>query len=165
VCEAAAEARLPIYLYGSRRPVLERLVHRLKIRFPTLEVAGIDPSRARPRVFPPPVDDPEDREDAERIHGSGARIAFVGLGCPLQEMWTAAQRERIGVPALCVGAAFDFHAGDRSRPPQWAQDRGIEWLFRLAQDPRRLAGRYARYNTLFLLHLGRALLARRWRGA
>jgi exopolysaccharide biosynthesis WecB/TagA/CpsF family protein len=157
VCAAAARERLPIFLYGSRAAVLEPLTARLHARFPSLRIAGADPSRQRPRGFPPSVEEPEDRADVAQIRRSGARIVLIGLGCPLQEMWAAAHREALGVPALCVGAAFDFHAGLKARAPQAMQDHGLEWLYRLAQDPRRLFARYARYNTLFLVELARAL--------
>jgi exopolysaccharide biosynthesis WecB/TagA/CpsF family protein len=156
-CAAAEREGLPMYLYGSVPAVLEPLHVRLRCLYPRLAIAGVYASRMRPRVFPPPVDEPEDRDDAVRIRASGARILLVGLGCPLQEMWAAAQRERLGMPALCVGAAFDFLAGRKARAPVWMQERGLEWLHRLAHDPRRLAGRYARYNALYLFYLARAL--------
>jgi exopolysaccharide biosynthesis WecB/TagA/CpsF family protein len=164
VCAAAARERLPIYLYGSRPEVIAQLVERLPARFPGLAIAGADPSRVRPRRFPPPVDEAEDRADVEAIRESGARILFIGLGCPLQETWAAAHRDRLAMPSLCVGAAFDFHAGLKARAPRWLQERGLEWTWRLAQDPRRLAFRYARYNSAFLVgmtvQLARALAAR-----
>lgn len=161
VCAAAARERLPIYLYGSRPEVVERLAARLPERFPGLAIAGVDPSRVRPPGFPPSVEEPEDRADVARIVASGARIVFIGLGCPLQETWVAAHREALGMPALCVGAAFDFHAGVKVRAPEWLQRLGLEWLFRLAQDPRRLFRRYARTNSEFLLRLGAGLAAKR----
>jgi len=163
VCAAAARQRLPIFLYGSRDAVIARLTERLRARFPSLPIAGVDPSRVRPKRFPPPVDEPEDLADVERIRASAARILFVGLGCPLQETWAAAHRERLGMPALCVGAAFDFHAGLKSRAPQVLQDHGLEWTWRLLQDPRRLLGRYARYNSAFLGRIAAELA--RGRGA
>lgn len=162
-CCAAAREALPVYLYGSTERALAALRRRLAARFPGLPIAGAFASRRRAPGFPPAVDEEADREDAERVRRSGARLVFVGLGCPLQELWADAQRERLGVPALCVGAAFDFHAGLRRRPPALVQAAGLEWAFRLAQDPRRLAGRYARHNTAFLVRLAGALVAARLR--
>jgi exopolysaccharide biosynthesis WecB/TagA/CpsF family protein len=161
VCGAAAHVGLPIFLYGSRAETLAALAGNLRSQFSGLVIAGVDPSRMRPRTFPPPVDDPEDLADVERIRASGARVLLVGLGCPLQELWAARHRDALSMPVLCVGAAFDFHAGVRARAPRLLQDAGLEWLFRLAQDPRRLARRYAITNTQFLLALARELL---WAG-
>ena len=161
VCEAAAREGVPIYLYGSLPKVLRPLVANLRARWPSLRIVGAHPSRMRERSFPPSVDEDFDRDDVERIKMSGARLVFIGLGCPLQEMWAVAQRERLGMPALCVGAAFDFHAGLKQRAPAFMQRLGLEWAYRLAQDPRRLIGRYAKYNSQFLLHLARALFAPR----
>ena len=161
VCAAAAREGLPIYLYGSLGRVLLPLGRNLRAAFPGLRIAGAYSPRMRTRCFPPPVDDPIDFEDVERIRDSGARLVFVGLGCPLQELWVAAHRERLGMPALCVGAAFDFHAGLKRRAPSWMQRLGLEWMYRLMQDPRRLFRRYAETNTRFLLHLARALTSRR----
>jgi exopolysaccharide biosynthesis WecB/TagA/CpsF family protein len=160
VCAACAREGLPIYLYGSRPAVLKPLAANLRARFPRLAIAGVDPSRVRPKTFPPPTDEPDDRRDVARIQASGARVVFVGLGCPLQELWVATHKRALGMPALCVGAAFDFHAGLLARAPQAMQDRGLEWLFRLSRDPRRLLPRYARYNTEFLLRFGLAWLRR-----
>jgi exopolysaccharide biosynthesis WecB/TagA/CpsF family protein len=150
VCAEAARRGQSIYLYGSRGPVLAALARNLRARFPRLRIAGMNPSRVRSKAFPPTVDAPEDRADIAAIRASGARILFVGLGCPLQETWAAAHRESLAMPSLCVGAAFDFHAGLLERAPRAMRDHGLEWLFRLAQDPRRLFARYARHNTQFL---------------
>ena len=81
---------------------------------------------------------------------SGAEIVFVGLGCPKQDAWAHAHRDRLPMPMLCVGAAFDFHAGTVKQAPSWMQSTGLEWVFRLAVEPRRLWKRYARYNPLFV---------------
>jgi exopolysaccharide biosynthesis WecB/TagA/CpsF family protein len=161
VCAEAARAALPIYLYGSKPGVLAALERSLGERCPGLQIAGVDASRIRPRIYPPPTDEPEDRADVERIRTSGARILLVGLGCPLQELWAAAHADALSMPVLCVGAAFDFHAGLLERAPQAMQDLGLEWVFRLWRDPRRLFARYARYNTLFLVRLFRELVAAR----
>ncbi|MDB4973970.1 MAG: teichoic acid biosynthesis protein [Myxococcaceae bacterium] len=136
VCESAAREGLPIFLYGSRPEVLARLQQRLLARFRGLEVAGTLAGRFRPLTAA------EQTEDARAINGSGARITFLGMGCPRQEWWAFHMRERISMPLLAVGAAFDFHAGMVAQAPPWMQARGLEWLFRLSTDPRRLWRRY-----------------------
>ena len=160
-CAAAERERLPIFLYGSRPAVILKLRDRLRGRFPRLAFAGVEPSRVRPRRFPPPTAEPADFDDVERIRESGAALVFVGLGCPLQELWVAAHREHLGMPALCVGAAFDFHAGLLPRAPDWMQARGLEWLYRLAREPRRLWRRYLLHNPAYLARLAVELAARR----
>jgi N-acetylglucosaminyldiphosphoundecaprenol N-acetyl-beta-D-mannosaminyltransferase len=136
VCEAAARHDLPIFLYGSRPEVLERLVDTLRQRFSGLQIAGTIEGRFRPLTHA------EQEQDAERIRSSGARIVFIGMGCPRQEWWAFSMRERLSMPLLAVGAAFDFHAGLVAQAPSWMQARGLEWLYRLGSDPRRLWRRY-----------------------
>jgi N-acetylglucosaminyldiphosphoundecaprenol N-acetyl-beta-D-mannosaminyltransferase len=89
----------------------------------------------------------------------------VGLGCPRQERWAAAHREELGMPVVCVGAAFDFHAGTLRQAPAWMQDRGLEWLFRLLVEPRRLWRRYTKHIPLFVVLVARQFLAGRLRVA
>jgi N-acetylglucosaminyldiphosphoundecaprenol N-acetyl-beta-D-mannosaminyltransferase len=94
---------------------------------------------------------PEEQEAyAREISASGARILFVGIGCPKQERWMAAHRDRIRAVMLGVGAAFDFHTGRVPQAPRWMQAAGLEWLFRLFMEPRRLWRRYARHNPRFV---------------
>lgn len=110
----------------------------------------------------------EDEDDSvvEGIAGSGADVLFVALPSPQKEMWVAPRLQRLGVP-LCVGVggSFDVLAGVRRRAPVWMQRAGLEWLFRLAQEPRRLTGRYAKTNLLFASMVVRELVARRRKGA
>lgn len=136
VCEAAERERLPIFLYGSRPEVLARLSERLRARFPALQIAGSLPGRFRPLTTA------EQETDAHAIARSGARLLFVGMGCPRQEWWAFHMRERLSLPILTVGAAFDFHAGMVPQAPPWMQARGLEWMFRLWSEPRRLWRRY-----------------------
>lgn len=144
VCEAAVRGGLPIYLYGSRPEVLERLAANLERTIPGLVIAGAVPS-----VFAR-VDPQEQDAIAERIVASGARLVFVGLGCPRQEVFAYEMRGRLGLPVLAVGAAFDYHAGLRREPPAWVQRAGLQWLWRLAGDPRRLWKRYLTTNPAFI---------------
>jgi exopolysaccharide biosynthesis WecB/TagA/CpsF family protein len=136
LCAGAAREGLPVYLYGSNPPVLPVLRERLLARVPSLRIAGLEPGRYR-RL------EPSEREALARtIRDSGAALVFVGLGCPRQEVFVYENRERIGVPLVAVGAAFDFHAGLVPQAPRVMQRHGLEWLFRLAHEPRRLWRRY-----------------------
>jgi N-acetylglucosaminyldiphosphoundecaprenol N-acetyl-beta-D-mannosaminyltransferase len=92
------------------------------------------------------------------INGSGADVVWVGVGVPKQEKWMAAVRDRLDAPVLVgVGAAFDFHAGLVPQAPAWMQSSGLEWVYRLSREPRRLWRRYLRYNPRFV-----AGFARQW---
>lgn len=151
-CEAAAEAGLPIYLFGSTPEMLTELESALKSKFPKLEIAGARPSRFRTMT-------PEERDElVTDIRISGAKITFVGLGCPRQEVWGYEFRERLSMPLLAVGAAFAFHAGQLEQAPQYLQDRGLEWLFRLTREPKRLWRRYVILNPLYLSMLAGQVL-------
>lgn len=154
VCAAAAREGLPIALFGSTAATLDLLAARLPARFPGLRIAW--------REAPPfgPWGAEEDARVAREVEASGARILFVGLGCPKQERWMAAQRGRLRAVMLGVGAAFDFHAGRVRQAPALVQRAGLEWLFRLAMEPRRLARRYLKHNPRFALLAARELLRR-----
>lgn len=132
VCERAAREGLPIYLYGSRPEVLERLSNNLRARCPGLKIAGAQPSRFRQLTAE------EQRHVTAQIKESGAAITFVGLGCPRQEVWAYEHRDALAIPVIAVGAAFDFHAGTLAQAPVSWQRHGLEWLFRLLHEPRRL---------------------------
>lgn len=155
LCGQAAEKRLSIFLYGSTPETLERLTHNLKIAFPQLAIAGVS---SPPFRLP---SDEEDRKMIDIINGSGAHIVFTGLGCPKQELWMAAHRGKIRAVMIGVGAAFDYHAGTMKRAPLWMQQSGLEWLFRLVCEPKRLWRRYLVTNSLFLTYLGLELFRRK----
>lgn len=143
LCEAAALNGLPVYFYGSNPPTLEPLRARLARRFPTLVVAGMRPGRFRRLTT-------TERDDlVSEIRDSGAAIVFVGLGCPRQEVFAYEQRQRLGVPLVAVGAAFDLHAGLAPQAPAALQRRGLEWAFRLAHEPRRLWRRYLQLGPVY----------------
>lgn len=144
ICDRAASEGLPIYLYGSRETVLAALVKNLQRRFPGLRVAGYTPSQFKQ------VTATEQRQIAAAIVASGAQIVFVGLGCPRQEVWVYENRDLLAIPAIAVGAAFDFHAGLLPQAPTWMQKYGLEWLFRLGQEPGRLWRRYVLLNPQYL---------------
>jgi exopolysaccharide biosynthesis WecB/TagA/CpsF family protein len=156
LCAAAERERLPIYLYGSWPETVEALRCALARDFPHLEVAGGEPAQMVDLDF-------EAQNDlAKRIRDSGARLVFVGLGCPRQEQFVWAMRDHIGVPLVAVGAAFDYNAGLRPEAPRWMMRTGLQWVQRLAAEPRRLWRRYVVLNPLYLLGLCAQLL-RVWR--
>lgn len=155
VCSEAAAREVPIYLYGGTPDVLARLHRRLVRTCPGLRIAGSESPPFRP------LTEEEDRQVVERINASGARLVFVGLGCPKQDHFAYEHRERLAAVQLCVGAAFDFHAGIKPMAPPWMQRHGLEWFFRLCCEPRRLARRYLVTNTLFVTKLAGAIAEQR----
>lgn len=142
--ESAADEGLPIYFYGSTPEVLSALCANLQRRFPALAIAGAEPSKFRR------LDTVELEEVAQRIRASGARMAFVGLGCPRQEVFAYELRDAVSMPVIAVGAAFDYHAGLVDEPPRWIQARGLHWAYRLIQNPKRLWRRYLLLNPEYL---------------
>lgn len=154
VCELSAVTGTSIFLYGGTAATLDRLRDNLLKAYPGLLVAG---------MFAPPFRELSPAEDAavvRQINDSGARIVWVGLGCPRQERWMVAHRGRIKAVMLGVGVAFDYHAGTIRRAPFWMQRRGLEWLHRLLSDPKRLWRRYLVTNTIFIFCAVRQLLVR-----
>lgn len=143
VCQLAQERQLSVYFLGSTPEVLERMRDRLQHELPRLRIAGMEspPFRA--------LTPQEEAEQIARINDSGAHFVMVSLGCPKQERWMHARRGEIRAVMLGLGAAFPVYAGSTSMAPQWMRDGGIEWLYRLAQEPRRLAGRYLKTNLPF----------------
>ena len=143
--EAAERERIPVGFYGATDAVLEKLLRAVRNRYPSLRVAyaWAPPFRALGRE--------EDLAATTLINDSGARILFVGLSTPKQERWMAAHRGRVEAVMLGVGAAFDFLAGTKRQAPRWMMRVGLEWLFRLASEPRRLALRYLKHNPRFLI--------------
>ncbi len=155
LCRKAAEQGMGIYLLGGSPAVLEALATNLTKQCPGLQIAGAES---------PPFRDLSPMEDeamVRRIEASGAGIVLVGLGCPKQDVFAFAHRERIHAVQVCVGAAFDFHAGAKRMAPAWMQRWGLEWLFRLLTEPRRLWRRYLATNTLFVIKLAASLMRRR----
>jgi N-acetylglucosaminyldiphosphoundecaprenol N-acetyl-beta-D-mannosaminyltransferase len=149
-CERAARTGRRFFLYGGRREALERLRDELPRRYPGLQLAGVRHAPFRE------LGDEEADDIAAELNASGAEVIWVGLGVPLQEKWMAAMRQRLDAPVLVgVGAAFDFHAGIKKQAPDGLQRLGLEWAFRLAQEPRRLWRRYLRYNPRFVIGFAR----------
>jgi len=143
--EAAAQNSLPIGFYGSTPNVLESLVNKFRKEYHSINIAY---------SFSPPfraISSEEDAQIIHEIHASGARVLLVGLGCPKQEEWMAQHKDKIKAVMIGVGAAFDFHAGMKSQAPAWMQKRGLEWLYRLIHEPRRLWKRYLYHNPRFIV--------------
>ncbi len=144
VCERAAQEGLPIYLYGSKSPVLAALSQNLCKKFPQLQIVGAQPSKFRQ------ITAEEKAIIIQNILSSGAAIVLVGLGCPRQEVWVYEYRDCLPMPMLAVGAAFDFHAGTLAQAPSNLQNFGLEWFYRFLREPRRLWKRYLFLNPHYL---------------
>ncbi len=146
-CAHAASTGTPIYLYGGRSDeALAKLGERLSERFPGLRIVGGWSPPYRPLT-------PEERDRvAGEIDASGAQVVWVGTGQPKQELWMSEMRPLLKAPLLVgVGAAFDFHAGIVSQAPSWMQRNGLEWIYRLSREPKRLWRRYASQNPRFVV--------------
>lgn len=158
-CERSARTGRRIYLYGGRDDgALVQLTLNLRRRYPGIRIVG-----GYSPPFTPPTPE-EDRWVADEINRTGAEVVWVGTGQPKQELWMHRMRPLLDAPMLIgVGAAFDFHAGLVPQAPPWMQRLGLEWVFRLWQEPRRLWRRYARYNPRFVAGFARQYLRERRR--
>ncbi len=147
LCSLAAEKGYPVFLFGAAPGVADEAAENLKQRFPGLIVAGTHHGFFQ-----------DDTEIIEQVASSGAKILFVALGIPKQEKWIAHNRNKVHAPVMMgVGASLDFIAGAHRRAPIWMQRSGLEWLFRLLQEPSRLWRRYL--SDLFVFGL---MFAREW---
>jgi N-acetylglucosaminyldiphosphoundecaprenol N-acetyl-beta-D-mannosaminyltransferase len=157
VCQLAAEEGIPVGFYGGAQDVLEELTTKLRRRFQGLKIVY--------RASPPfrPLTPDEEQRALEDLDRSGARILFVGLGTPKQERWMAAHKHEVHAVMLGVGAAFDFLAGRKRQAPRLVQRLGLEWLYRLVQEPRRLWRRYLYRNPRFVILFAAQLLNERRR--
>ena len=153
----AQDSRIPVGFYGGDEATLTRLLEEVQRRYPEINIAF--------RMSPPfrALTPEEDEVIVREITESGAGWLFVGLGCPKQEKWVLAHKDRIPAVMLAVGAAFDFLAGTKPQAPRWMMRTGLEWAFRLVTEPRRLAGRYLRNIPRFMVLLGWQLLTRNGR--
>ncbi len=146
LCAKAETGELTVYFYGGMPDEIAPLEQALRARFPSLSVGGIE--------SPPmlPAEPTFDAATVERINASGAHLVFVGLGCPKQEFWMAAQQPQLEPVALGVGLAFALIAGTKSQAPPWMRNAGLEWLYRLCQEPGRLWKRYLVGNSRFIAY-------------
>jgi N-acetylglucosaminyldiphosphoundecaprenol N-acetyl-beta-D-mannosaminyltransferase len=147
VLARSAVEGIAVGFFGATPQVLRRMLDECRRRFPGLRV---------PYAHSPPFRQLSEEEDAAIVHeinNSGVQILFVGLGCPKQERWMALHKGAVNAVMLGVGAAFDFLAGTKPQAPAWMQRAGLEWLFRLATEPRRLWRRYMYHNPRFVMLL------------
>ena len=157
LCHRAVLEGIGVYLYGSTPEVVKKLSANLLSWFPGLRLVGLESPPFRN------LTEEEDREVVYRINSSGAGLVFLGLGCPQQDHFAFDHRSRIMAVQICVGAAFDFHSGNKRMAPSWMQNNGLEWLFRLLQEPNRLWRRYIFTNITFLVKLSYELVKNRLR--
>lgn len=153
LCKEAEKKKIPIGLYGGTVDSLEDLLKFLQREFPRLKIPFLISPPFRPLTLE------EDCNYVKQINESGIKILFVGIGCPKQENWMAEHREKLSCVMLGVGAAFDFFSGRKKHAPRWMQKAGLEWVFRLAIDPKRLWKRYLKHNPRFIWHFGKQVVA------
>lgn len=145
LCRHAEKKGFSVGFYGSSPAVIEAIKNRARREFPNLKISF---------AFSPPfrpLSEDEDREITQQINASSPDILFVGLGCPKQEKWMSAHKDAIKSVMLGVGASFDFFAGNVKECPEWLGNLGLEWLYRLFQEPKRLWQRYLLLNPRFLI--------------
>jgi N-acetylglucosaminyldiphosphoundecaprenol N-acetyl-beta-D-mannosaminyltransferase len=144
LCEYAEKNNLSVGFYGGKQEVIDEILKRAKKDFSTLRI---------PYAFSPPFRPLSDEEDAEivaEIKCAKPDILFMGLGCPKQENWMAAHEDKLTAVMLGVGASFDFYTGKVKESPDWMGKLGLEWFFRLMQEPKRLWRRYLILNPRFM---------------
>jgi N-acetylglucosaminyldiphosphoundecaprenol N-acetyl-beta-D-mannosaminyltransferase len=158
ICEVASRSGISVGFYGGNEEIIRLLREKLLRDLPSLIFAYA--------YAPPfrPLTGDEDKRVVDEITASGARVLFIGLGCPKQERWMADHLGKIPAVMIGVGAAFDFIAGVKPQAPAWMQKVGLEWLFRLATEPRRLWKRYLYNNPRFIYNFGLQLLGLKYFG-
>jgi N-acetylglucosaminyldiphosphoundecaprenol N-acetyl-beta-D-mannosaminyltransferase len=156
VCERTASRGVRHFLFGGGPEVPEKLAKSLRRRFPTLGIVGL---------YSPPfrrVTREEDEQIIAVINAAAPDVLWVGLSTPKQEKWMYAHRNELCVPVVIgVGAAFDINSGMKAQAPSWMREHGMEWFFRLIQEPRRLWRRYIVYGSQFVFYVGLELLGLR----
>lgn len=157
VVESAAAEGIGLFLFGSTEQTCKAFADQITRRYPTAKISGIQADRFRDAT------PDEDAADVEGMNSSGAGVVLVGRGCPRQEQWVADHRGRVNAAMLAVGAAFDYGAGNLSPPPTWMQRVGLQWLYRLGQEPGRLWRRYLVTNSQFVARAVAAVIGSYWR--
>lgn len=147
LCKKSAELNIPVGFYGASEKHLEKIQDELNVKFPNLNIdCAIAPPFRK-------LTTQENQHYINTINNSGIKILFVGLGCPKQERWMAEHKNELNCVMLGVGAVFDFISGEKKHAPRLISHFGLEWLFRLACEPRRLFFRYMKHNPRFLWYL------------
>ena len=155
-CRATERQGYSHFFYGGGPGIARRLAAELKARFPGVRVAGC----YSPPFRPLPAE--EDGAVVRMINAAAPDLLWVGLGCPKQEFWMHEHAGRLRVPVMLgVGQAFDIYAGSLRQAPRWMREHGLEWLFRLCREPRRLGKRYVLYNSWFVAAAARQMLMQR----
>ncbi len=140
LCQLAPQRNLKIFFLGSEATILEKMKTKLEHEFPDLQIAGMEPLPFRPLTRA------EDDAIIQKIHESGAGLVLVSLGCPKQEYWMNQHKDKIQAVMIGLGGVFPVLAGIQKRAPLWMRNLGLEWFYRLIQEPRRLWRRYS--NTI-----------------
>jgi N-acetylglucosaminyldiphosphoundecaprenol N-acetyl-beta-D-mannosaminyltransferase len=155
LCERMAAEDISVFFLGSQKEILERISKRLGKEFPNLKIAGMEPLPFRPLTLE------EDETIVQKINTSGASIVLVSLGCPKQEAWMNQHKGKVQAVMLGLGGVFPVYAGLHKWAPIWVRQSGLEWLYRLAQEPRRLWKRYfATIPPFIYLALKQVLISR-----
>lgn len=153
ICQQSGVKNLNIGLYGgSSNELLEQVISELNLSYPDIQLTFSYSPPFRPLT----VD--EDQGIISRINEARVNVLFVGIGCPKQERWMAEHKEHLNCVMLGVGAAYDFIAGSKKHAPRWVQKLGLEWLFRLLSEPKRLWKRYLQQNPRFIYYFAKQLI-------
>jgi len=158
VCDMAERENLNVGLYGGAPATVQEVRSRLLQHYPGLSLtySWSPPFR--------PLTPEEDAADTQAIRAADVQLLLVGLGCPKQERWMAAHRDQLSCAMVGVGAVFDMLAGQQRVAPRWLQRAGLEWAYRLIQEPRRLWSRYAKHNFRFVLYVAIRYVRTWWGG-
>jgi N-acetylglucosaminyldiphosphoundecaprenol N-acetyl-beta-D-mannosaminyltransferase len=154
VCKLSQETGVGVYFLGSQNTVLEKMQCRLNREFPNLKISGMTSLPFRP------LTDEEDRTLVHTLNQSGAGLIFVSLGCPTQETWMSQHKGQVSAVMVGLGGAFPVYAGIQKCAPKVIREAGLQWLYRLIGEPRRLWKRYATTIPLFIWLVSKQLLER-----
>lgn len=144
LCQKAEQEEVSVYFLGSMDLILQKMRSRLQAEYPNLVIANMEPLPFRPLTLE------EDQSLIQRVNASGAGLVMVALGCPKQECWMAAHKNQINAVMIGLGGAFPVYAGIHRRAKGWVRRMGLEWFYRLIQEPRRLWKRYATSIPMFI---------------
>jgi N-acetylglucosaminyldiphosphoundecaprenol N-acetyl-beta-D-mannosaminyltransferase len=155
LCEQAQTRNVSVFFVGSQTEILDPMKSRIESEFPNLKIAGMEPLPFRQ------LTQAEDEALIKKVNESGAGVVLVSLGCPKQEYWMAQHKGKIQAVMIGLGGVFPIYAGIHKWAPQWVRESGLEWLYRLVQEPRRLWGRYSKTIPPFMLLASKQLLMHR----